>query len=413
MPQTFRKDYVPTHPGLETAGAVTPYLNLSETEGLLFGGLPANSLSRAIGWKTLLLVQPPVAPETNASFYTATAENSGTITGGADGLVFTTGSTGGNECGLFSLVKAGNVTQATDNTLQPGDRIAGLLIAASSSTSSCGIAFGVGNTGDPIDTEPTDCIWMYKVEAAATMTGRVRGNSGTAAASSTLQTIAATLPFIWRFDAKIGDMAPTTRVTSGATNATQAVGSTVGMRPGQVVSVGSQSATILTVDSATQLTFTASITTTTGDLVVAPGPATGRTTVTTGASSATQTVGSTAGMAPGTLLYFVTTDEYRVVSSVASATSVVLDATLSTTTGETVAVGGQCTGYFAAAALDDNAPSSTITSAVFSSDQLAQMRALLKTPQTIGAFLHYSTTAAAAIALQIPYAFIGVQRRIG
>lgn len=118
-------------------------------------------------------------------------------------------------------------------------------------------------------------------------------------------------------------------------------------------------------------------------------------------------------MAPGTLLYFVTTDEYRVVSSVASATSVVLDATLSTTTGETVAVGGQCTGYFAAAALDDNAPSSTITSAVFSSDQLAQMRALLKTPQTIGAFLHYSTTAAAAITLQIPYAFIGVQRRIG
>jgi hypothetical protein len=60
------------------------------------------------------------------------------------------------------------------------------------------------------------------------------------------------------------------------------------------------------------------------------------TTVTTGASSATQTVGSTAGMAPGDTLYFATTAASRVVSSITDATTVVLTATISTTTAEAV-----------------------------------------------------------------------------
>lgn len=63
------------------------------------------------------------------------------------------------------------------------------------------------------------------------------------------------------------------------------------------------------------------------------------TTVTTGASSATQTVGSTAGMQAGMSLYFQTSNAYRVVSSVTSATVVVLTATISTTTAEAVAAG--------------------------------------------------------------------------
>ncbi len=60
------------------------------------------------------------------------------------------------------------------------------------------------------------------------------------------------------------------------------------------------------------------------------------TTVTTGAPSATQTVGSTAGMAAGDVLYFGTTAVSRIVSSITNATTVVLTATISTTTGETV-----------------------------------------------------------------------------
>jgi len=63
------------------------------------------------------------------------------------------------------------------------------------------------------------------------------------------------------------------------------------------------------------------------------------TTVTSGASSATQTVGSTAGMQPGTSLYFATTNAYRIVSSVTNSTTVVLTATISTTTDEVVTQG--------------------------------------------------------------------------
>lgn len=63
------------------------------------------------------------------------------------------------------------------------------------------------------------------------------------------------------------------------------------------------------------------------------------TTVTSGASSATQTVGSTSGMRPGDSLYFVTTNAYRIVSSITDATTVVLTATISTTTAEVVMKG--------------------------------------------------------------------------
>lgn len=60
------------------------------------------------------------------------------------------------------------------------------------------------------------------------------------------------------------------------------------------------------------------------------------TTVTTGASSATQTVGDTTYLYPGRVIYFGTSAAARTVSSVTSATVVVLTATISTTTGESV-----------------------------------------------------------------------------
>lgn len=63
------------------------------------------------------------------------------------------------------------------------------------------------------------------------------------------------------------------------------------------------------------------------------------TTVTSGASSATQTVGDTAGMQAGDSLYFATTNAFRIVSSVTNGTTVVLTATISTTTAEVVTKG--------------------------------------------------------------------------
>lgn len=65
------------------------------------------------------------------------------------------------------------------------------------------------------------------------------------------------------------------------------------------------------------------------------------TTVTSGASSATQTVGSTAGMQSGDGIYFATTNVVGIVSSVTNATTVVLTASISTTTAEVVSRVGQ------------------------------------------------------------------------
>lgn len=61
-----------------------------------------------------------------------------------------------------------------------------------------------------------------------------------------------------------------------------------------------------------------------------------QTTVTTGASSATQTVGDTGTMRAGDILWFAVTAAARTVSSITNATTVVLTATISTTTAETV-----------------------------------------------------------------------------
>ena len=63
------------------------------------------------------------------------------------------------------------------------------------------------------------------------------------------------------------------------------------------------------------------------------------TTVTTGATSATQQVGSTAGMQAGGTLYFQTANVYATVSSVTDATHVVLTASITTTTSEVVTTG--------------------------------------------------------------------------
>jgi hypothetical protein len=63
------------------------------------------------------------------------------------------------------------------------------------------------------------------------------------------------------------------------------------------------------------------------------------TTVTSGASSATQTVGSTSGMVAGMSLYFQTSNVYAIISSVTNSTTVVLTSSISSTTDETVQMG--------------------------------------------------------------------------
>lgn len=60
------------------------------------------------------------------------------------------------------------------------------------------------------------------------------------------------------------------------------------------------------------------------------------TTVGTGAASATQTLASTLGIVAGNTLYFATAGVFRTVLSVTNSTTLVLTATVTTTTGEAV-----------------------------------------------------------------------------
>lgn len=57
-------------------------------------------------------------------------------------------------------------------------------------------------------------------------------------------------------------------------------------------------------------------------------------TVTSGASSTTQTLGSTAGLQVGDSIYFVTSNAFRIVTAVNSATEIVVNSSISTTTSE-------------------------------------------------------------------------------
>lgn len=60
------------------------------------------------------------------------------------------------------------------------------------------------------------------------------------------------------------------------------------------------------------------------------------TAVTTGASSSTQQVGSSAGMQAGDTVYFSSAVASRTISSIPNSTHIVLSSSISTTTGETV-----------------------------------------------------------------------------
>lgn len=63
------------------------------------------------------------------------------------------------------------------------------------------------------------------------------------------------------------------------------------------------------------------------------------TTVSSGTASATQTVGSTAGMSAGSSVYFVTAAAFRTVSSVTNTTVFIANSSVTTTTGEVVLAG--------------------------------------------------------------------------
>jgi len=128
-----------------------------------------------------------------------------------------------------------------------------------------------------------------------------------------------------------------TTVTAGATSATQTLGSNANIAAGDTLYYVIP-ATVSSITNSTTVVFTSSITTTTSqsvNIVTQDGQHVyGSTTVTSGATSATQTVGSTTGMAVGCPVYFVVAT--GTVASVSGTTTVVMNSSVTTSTGNTV-----------------------------------------------------------------------------
>lgn len=185
--------------------------------------------------------------------------------------------------------------------------VAVLARLQTSDITTVGFELSIGTSAvDPGSTNYTDCVKIKMAVGAGTMVGSVRGNTLTQSNSGTLNTAVAATDFIAGFYFNCG----------------------------------------------------------------VPKAASTATTLGTGTSSATQTVGSTSGMQPGDVLYFATSAAYRGVASITNATTVVLTATLSTTTGEAVTVFGGGGGFFTGANID------ALTYTPFSEAQRVQMSAI-------------------------------------
>jgi hypothetical protein len=198
-------------------------------------------------------------------------------------------------------------------------RVIAAAILQTSDITTVGFEFNIGTSAvDPGTTNYTDVVGIKMAVGAGTMVGKVRGDSGTQSNSSTLYTATAATDFFVALQFNLG----------------------------------------------------------------VPKSVDTKTTVTTGASSATQTVGNTAGMAAGDVLYFATTAVYRTVISVTNSTTVVVDATLSTTTAEVVTVFIVDGGFWAGA----DHLSATYTA--FSAAQKVQAGKMLTTPQSMYLNLH-------------------------
>jgi len=179
---------IPTHPGLETAGAVSQYLQVSPSEGE-FGRMAGSVLAWFEGKKTLFAFGGPFPYV--ASEVTETKDNSGTMPIGADGLAMTTGNGDDNDLGFLTNKKLGNLAQGTANIPFAGMFIEAHLMVSLPDITENDFWFGFSDVADPIASAPNDHISFVKTDGAATMVGRVRGNAGTAADSGTLHTFVA------------------------------------------------------------------------------------------------------------------------------------------------------------------------------------------------------------------------------
>lgn len=216
---TNKELFAPTHPGLSRTPEMDPSRLHFAFGDHLFGGHPANELARLMGKRTHWTLGNGVYIPS----ITATATNyplAITITDNAGGA---TGSVGYDSAGVLVLtVDDANTAEIRAKAIElpsvlsniqagkPMHVCAGMRIA-STDVAHIGYAFGLGVNASAasglVGNDHTDELIIRKGVAAGTVTGRVRGNSGTAAASATLITQTASVYSVVGFSALIGSTA--------------------------------------------------------------------------------------------------------------------------------------------------------------------------------------------------------------
>lgn len=241
-------------------------------------------------------------PNTGDSFAPATTQGGGVLaTCGSDGTFST------NAASVLTWTPVVNKWVCAAAILQTSD------------ITTVGFEFGIGSTQiDPATTDYTDCVGFKMAVGAGTIIGKVRGNSGTVANSSTLYTATAATDLFCALAFNLG-----VPVLEGST----------------VLGTGASS--------------------TTQTLAVATAPQRA----------------ALSQIALGDIIYFATSALYRRITAINYTTGVLtVDATLSSTTAEAITVFRPGGGFWIGADVD----STTFTA--FTDAQLTQLAKILTTP---------------------------------
>lgn len=180
MAKTLNR-YINTKPGPEAVGKTTRYLKLGpgEAEDAGYPGSFVADRLETIDHGSIGTLNG--GPTATSGQFTCTFDNSGTGANGSDGYTLTTGTSSGNK-----------------NVVTHGRRVSASGAVGKEVTASYTLKYGTVTTqssiigihataADPIGTAPTNGV--YFAVSNATLVGRVRGNSGTAADSATLATL--------------------------------------------------------------------------------------------------------------------------------------------------------------------------------------------------------------------------------
>lgn len=341
MATTHRK-YFPTHPGRD--GGICPAdFHFSPASASRVqdpcGFMAANTLGELFCKNVFPMVSPGTGY--NANLWTTTATGTGAAVADSSaaggGILLTTGSTSTENTNLQSL-------QIWAPLAGKPQRIVGLARVIPLDITLSGFEFSFGTSAvNPMGTDYTDAVSIRMLQATPGIIGKVRGSSG-AGVRLGIPKAAST----------------NTAVTTGASSATQTLTTTSNISAGDCLYFVTTAAyrQVASVTNGTVVVLDLTVSTTTAEVVKIFAPlytaaaateyfvgfqvgvlskGVADTTVTTGASSTTQTVGSTANMAVGDLVYFVTTAKYRQVLTIPTSTTFTT-VSVSTTSAEVVKI---------------------------------------------------------------------------